>query len=98
MYPRMARAMDEGGMVEHRQRLLAGLAGEVVEIGAGHGGNFAHYPPTITRVLAVEPEPRLRRIAKTAAADAMVRVEVVDGVGVWSTSAPTAREWFGCSG
>jgi ubiquinone/menaquinone biosynthesis C-methylase UbiE len=80
MYPRLARAMDESGMVEHRQRLLAGLAGEVVEIGAGHGSNFGHYPPAITRVLAVEPEPRLRRIAETAAADAPVRVEVVAGV------------------
>jgi hypothetical protein len=24
--------------------LLAGLTGQVVEIGAGHGANFAHYP------------------------------------------------------
>jgi ubiquinone/menaquinone biosynthesis C-methylase UbiE len=80
LYPRLARAMDEGGLVEHRQRLLAGLAGHVVEVGAGHGGNFPHYPPTVARVLAVEPEPRLRAIAGDGAADAPVPVDVVDGV------------------
>jgi hypothetical protein len=37
-------------------RLLAGLAGRVLEIGAGNGRNFPHYPPAVTEVLAVEPE------------------------------------------
>lgn len=72
--------MDEGGLLEHRRRLLAGLSGEVVEIGAGHGGNFPHYPQTVTRVLAVEPEPRLRAIARAAAADGPVPIEVTDGL------------------
>jgi ubiquinone/menaquinone biosynthesis C-methylase UbiE len=80
LYPRMARAMDDGGLVEHRQRMLAGVTGDVVEVGAGHGANFAHYPSGVTRVLAVEPEPRLRTVAGAAVADASVRVEVVDGV------------------
>jgi ubiquinone/menaquinone biosynthesis C-methylase UbiE len=80
LYPRLALAMDEGGLVEHRRRLLAGLDGEVVEVGAGHGGNFQHYLPEVVRVLAVEPEPRLRAIACQAAADVPVPVEVVDGV------------------
>jgi SAM-dependent methyltransferase len=79
-YPRLARAADESGFVEHRQRLLAGLTGEVVEIGAGPGGNFSHYPPAVTRVLAVEPEPRLAAIARTAAAGAPVPIEVTCGV------------------
>jgi ubiquinone/menaquinone biosynthesis C-methylase UbiE len=80
LYPRMARAMDEGGLAEHRQRLLAGLSGEALEVGAGPGGNFPHYPPTVSRVLAVEPEPRLRAIARTTAATAPVPVEVLDGM------------------
>jgi hypothetical protein len=54
--------------------------GEVVEIGAGHGGNFPHYPRTVTRVLAVEPEPRLCAIARAAAADGPVPIEVTDGL------------------
>jgi ubiquinone/menaquinone biosynthesis C-methylase UbiE len=79
LYPRMARAMDEGGLVEHRQRLLAGLDGRVVEVGAGPGGNFPHYPAAVTEVVAVEPEPRLREVARQASVRAPIPVEVVDG-------------------
>ena len=67
-------------MDQRRQTLLTGLSGTVIEIGAGDGLNFPHYPPTVTRVLAVEPEPHLRRLARDAANRAPVPVEVVDGV------------------
>ena len=80
MYPRMARAMDEGGLAGRRRDLLAGLSGEVVEVGAGHGPNFAHYPSEVTRLVAVEPEPRLREQARAAAAGATVAVEVLPGM------------------
>lgn len=80
LYPRMARAMDRGGLAEHRMALLAGLTGEVIEVGAGSGANFAHYPTGVTRVLAVEPEPHLRALARAAAEHAPVPVEVVDGL------------------
>ena len=64
----------------HRDELLAGLRGRVIEVGAGTGTNFAHYPPEVTDVLAVEPEARLRGLAEQAAAHAPVPVTVVDGV------------------
>ena len=63
----------------HRHRLLTGLTGRVVEVGAGNGLNFAHYPTSVTHVLAVEPEPHLRGLAERAAARADVPVEVIDG-------------------
>jgi ubiquinone/menaquinone biosynthesis C-methylase UbiE len=72
--------MDAGGMAEYRQRALAGLAGSVIEVGAGNGLNFPHYPPEVTRVLAVEPAPYLRSVASRAAARAGVGIEVKDGV------------------
>lgn len=34
--------------------------------------NFAHYPPRTNEVLAVEPEPYLRRLGERAAANAPV--------------------------
>jgi ubiquinone/menaquinone biosynthesis C-methylase UbiE len=80
LYPRMSKAMEQGGMAERRRTLLTDLTGEVVEIGAGDGLSFVHYPPTVTRVLAVEPEPRLRAIAQAAAEKAPVPIEVVGGV------------------
>src|SRR5262245_40802336 len=80
MYARIGPAMDQGGMAEHRDRLLSGLTGTAVEIGCGNGLNFAHYPKTVTRVLAVEPDPYLRRLALTAASAAPVPIEIVDAV------------------
>ena len=64
----------------HRDELLTGLAGRVIEVGAGAGSNFAHYPATVEQVVAVEPEPYLRERAHAAAARADVRIEVLDGV------------------
>jgi ubiquinone/menaquinone biosynthesis C-methylase UbiE len=64
----------------HRDELLAGLSGRVIEVGAGTGTNFAHYPETVLKVLAVEPEPYLRRQARAAAARAPIPIEVCAGV------------------
>jgi SAM-dependent methyltransferase len=72
--------MDRQGAADHRKRLLAGLSGRVVEVGAGDGGNFAYYGPGVTHVVAVEPEPYLRAKAAERATTSPVSVEVVDGV------------------
>lgn len=78
-YPKSAAATDRQGFAEYRRRALAGLAGEVVEIGPGHGPNFAFYPPAVTRVVAVEPDARMRELATAAARAASVPVEVAAG-------------------
>ena len=72
-------ALEKVGVGEHRRRLLAGLSGEVIEVGAGNGLNFSHYPPGVKRVVAVEPEPRLRALAEQQAPTAPVPVEAHDG-------------------
>jgi len=72
--------MDAAGFAAYRGRLLAGLSGQVLELGAGSGLNFAHYPPEVERVVAVEPEAKMRGLAQRAADQAPVTVEVVDGV------------------
>jgi SAM-dependent methyltransferase len=77
-YARVSHLM-EAEVAEHRSTLLAGLAGRVVEVGAGNGLNFPHYPATVIEVLAVEPEPYLRRLALAAAGQAPVTIRVVDG-------------------
>ncbi len=78
LYARLTPAMEQG-VGEYRRRLLAGLRGTVVEVGAGDGMNFAHYPPPVERVVAVEPEPYLRNLARKRAKAAPVPVQVVDG-------------------
>ena len=80
LYPRMQRTAAKRGESAHRVRLLEGLRGRVFEIGAGHGSNFEHYPTTVTEVVAVEPEPRLRVEADRAAKNAAVATTVLAGV------------------
>jgi SAM-dependent methyltransferase len=78
VYARVGHLMD-AEIGDHRRRLLAGLVGRVLEVGAGNGLNFPHYPATVTEVLAVEPEPYLRRLALAAARQAPVPIRVVAG-------------------
>jgi ubiquinone/menaquinone biosynthesis C-methylase UbiE len=78
VYARVGHLMD-AEIGDHRRRLLAGLHGRVLEVGAGNGLNFPHYPATITEVLAVEPEPYLRRLAMAAASQAPAPIRVADG-------------------
>src|SRR5436853_7072757 len=69
----------EPTLAEHRRELVEGLSGRVVEIGAGTGASFRHYPREVDEVVAVEPEPYLRGLAAQAATEAGVRVSVVAG-------------------
>ena len=76
-YPRLAAATDRAGFARHRAALLAGSDGTVVELGAGSGQNFPHYPPRVARIIAVEPEATLRAKARAAACAIAVPVDVV---------------------
>lgn len=78
-YIRVAPKADARGGIGHRRELLADLAGVICEVGAGSGLNFAHYPRTVTRVVAVEPEPTLRVHSGEVAVAAPVPIDVVDG-------------------
>jgi SAM-dependent methyltransferase len=80
MYQRASKNAERRGATEHRRRLLRGLSGRVLELGAGHGLNFPHYPGVVTEVIAVEPEPTLRAQAIQAALSAPVPVQVLAGV------------------
>ena len=79
IYMRMSRKRHETED-KHRTRLLEGLSGQVIEVGAGNGLNFPLYPDTVEKVLAVEPEPLLRKAAIEEAEKAPMEIVVVDGV------------------
>lgn len=66
-YDKIAPIADDHGVAAHRDELLEGLSGRVLEVGAGTGRNFAHYPDAVTEVVAVEPEDYLRQRAVEAA-------------------------------
>jgi ubiquinone/menaquinone biosynthesis C-methylase UbiE len=79
-YARVVAAREGPELRERRERLLDGLAGRVLEIGAGTGVTFPLYPSTVTEVVALEPEAHLRRIAEEAAKSAPIPVVVRDGL------------------
>jgi SAM-dependent methyltransferase len=81
----------DAGYRELRRRLVAGLRGSVVEVGAGGGPTFEHYPSDVESLLAVEPDPVARDQAAERARDAPIAVEIVDGV---ADSVPAADAAF----
>jgi ubiquinone/menaquinone biosynthesis C-methylase UbiE len=78
-FHRLSRLMERE-IGDRRDETLAGLSGRVLEVGAGNGMNFGHYPDSVSEVVALEPEPYLRERAETAAAGARVPVSVQAGL------------------
>lgn len=86
-HPRFARVWswlvkhEPADVARGRDELLEGLQGRVLEVGAGTGANFPHYPSQVAEVVAVEPEPHLRAEAAQAAAGMRgpTRFTVLDG-------------------
>jgi len=56
----MAKA-EKLGMRAFRERLLAGAAGDVIEIGAGTGLNLPCYGPDVSSLTMTEPSPPMLR-------------------------------------
>ncbi len=84
-------------MDAERERLLAQAAGEVLELGAGTGANFAFYCDAVTRLWALEPDAVLlgrARQARTAlSAEQAARIRLIRGDG---QRLPFAENRFDC--
>jgi ubiquinone/menaquinone biosynthesis C-methylase UbiE len=85
-HPLFARYFDRCGArnevrgnAQLRREMLAGLSGTVLEVGAGNGLNFPHYPPEVAQVIAAEPNDFLRERAEVAARAAPVPIRVIGG-------------------
>jgi len=63
LYDTVSRVGERAQVQAIRKELLADLRGDVLEIGAGTGANFEHYPPD-ARVVALEPDPHMLKRAK----------------------------------
>jgi ubiquinone/menaquinone biosynthesis C-methylase UbiE len=60
-----------------RARVVAGLTGQVLEIGFGSGLNIPYYPPRLKRVQAVDPAAVGRRLAAKRAAACPVPIDYI---------------------
>ena len=68
-----------------RASTLAGLSGQVLEIGFGSGLNLRHYPPGVAELLAVEPSDLAWRLAEPRM---VTRTPPVQRVGLDGTRLP----------
>ena len=64
-YDRQMAKTERAGLRAMRERLLAGAAGDVLEIGGGTGANLPCYGPAVTSLTITEPQPpMLRRLER----------------------------------
>ncbi|HTR93679.1 MAG TPA: class I SAM-dependent methyltransferase [Trebonia sp.] len=64
-YDRQIARAEEAGLRAMRKQLLAGAAGQVVEIGAGTGANLPWYGPEVKSLTVTEPvQPMVRKLER----------------------------------
>lgn len=74
-YDRLCAFEERRGLLERRRQLVGSLTGSVLEVGAGTGLNFPHYPAGTT-VFAFEPDDLMleRALPRVAEAEAEIVV------------------------
>ena len=79
-YDKVTARMEHAWLGDARTRVLAGLHGTVVELGAGTGRNLAHYPDTVEQLVLTEPSAAMRDQLRARVRDHAppFAVEVVD--------------------
>ena len=60
-YDRQLAKVEQAGLGELRQSLLAGASGLVLEVGGGTGANLPFYGPDVESLTITEPEPSMFR-------------------------------------
>jgi ubiquinone/menaquinone biosynthesis C-methylase UbiE len=81
VYDHVMQSAEAACLTAWRKDLLSSANGAVLELGAGTGANLAFYPPAVTNVTLVEPDPHMRRKLEMARrrAPSPERFEVVPG-------------------
>ena len=88
------KACGPGTTGPRRERVCAGLHGDVVELGFGSGINVPFYPAAVTSVAAVEPSDTAWQLARSRVEGAAVPVR---RSGVDGQRLPLADASFDCA-
>lgn len=89
--PRLAdKSLDNKVVRETRDRVCAGLHGDVLEIGFGSGLNVPHYPPAVAGVWAVDPSAVARKLGRERIEASTVPIEIA-GLDGQRLDLPDAR-------
>jgi ubiquinone/menaquinone biosynthesis C-methylase UbiE len=76
IFPRLLDiAMSSSLLRVPRERTLAPARGRILEIGFGTGRNLSHYPPTVKRIEAIDPDLDLDRLSMPRIAHAAIEVD-----------------------
>ena len=68
-------AMSSSDLEQYRQQLLANVSGEILEIGFGTGLNLPYYPETVTKITTVDPNPGMKKLARSRIANSRITVD-----------------------
>ena len=75
IYDKMSGSQEKKFLGAIRKEMLQDVTGEVLEIGAGTGANFAYYQSG-AHVVAIEPDPYMMKRAQMRAAEATANIEL----------------------
>ena len=65
LFPRMLDwAMSDSATARYRQQLLAEVEGKILEIGFGTGLNLPYYPEKTDKIITVDPNPGMKKLAE----------------------------------
>src|ERR1700737_4188626 len=79
LYDQAMRRSEEACLARWRRELLRDLSGDVLEIGAGTGASFPHYPQTVNRLVLSEPDRHMRRrLEAKCRSSGLPRVSLLD--------------------
>ncbi len=77
LYDRGLKSVEEAGLREIRRETLSSATGKTLDLGAGTGANLPLFPPAVSELVLVEPDPHMLSKLRTRLAGDAAPVEVV---------------------
>ena len=68
-------SMSGTNLQTYRRQLLAGVSGEILEIGFGTGLNLPHYPESVAKITTIEPNPGMQKLARSRIEQSQISVD-----------------------
>ncbi len=72
-------AMRQGRLVRYRDRVVPAATGRVLEIGIGSGLNLPFYGADVSRIIGIDPSPKLLDMTRNAARRTRMPLELAQG-------------------
>jgi ubiquinone/menaquinone biosynthesis C-methylase UbiE len=73
------KSMRQEILVPYRRRATQAASGRVLEVGVGSGLNLPLYGESVTRVIGLDPSPKLLAMARKAARGLSPSIELLEG-------------------